>query len=108
MSTYIKITVNVPVEVAQKLRDAIGNAGAGSIGNYKHGSFSTKGIGRGIALDGANPNKGEIGKLEEVEEEKIETLCKKELLETVIEVIKDIHPYEEPVIIYYPVEIIDY
>ena len=108
MSTYLKITVNVPVEDAQKLRDALGSAGAGRIGNYKHGSFSTTGIGRGIGLNGAHPTKGKVGVLEEVEEEKIETLCKEEQLSNIIKVIKEIHPYEEPIIIYYPVEIVDF
>ncbi len=106
MSIYTKITVSVPEADADKLRDAMGKAGAGRLGNYCHGSFSTKGIGRGKAQDGANPAKGDIGVLEEVVEEKIETFCKNEDVQKVIDAIKHAHPYEEPVIMYYPVEII--
>ncbi len=84
----------------------MGKAGAGKLGNYCYGSFSTKGIGRGKAQDGANPAKGNIGVLEEVVEEKIETFCKNEDLQNVIDAIKSVHPYEEPVIMYYSVDII--
>ena len=107
MSRYIKIIVTVPESDSNKLRNALGKAGAGSIGNYSYGSFTTKGVGRGKALNGANPTKGEIGEIEETNEEKIETFCKKEILEQVITTIKENHPYEEPIITYYPVEIVE-
>jgi len=106
MSIYIKITVSVPEADADRLRDAMGKAGAGKLGNYCYGSFSTKGIGRGKALNGANPTKGEVGALEEVVEEKIETFCKNEDLQNVLDAIKSVHPYEEPVIMHCPVDII--
>ena len=65
------------------------------MGNYSHGSFSSKGHGRFIPLQGANPAIGEIGKLEVVEEERIETLCLREKVKEVIEAIRKVHPYEE-------------
>jgi hypothetical protein len=40
-----KIVVYVPEDHADKLREAMGNAGAGEIGNYEHCTFTTKGIG---------------------------------------------------------------
>lgn len=88
----------MPESDADMLRKAIGDAGAGSIGNYTHCSYSSKGIGRFIPVDGANPTIGQVGKLEEVIEDRIEVTCNKEILDKVIALIKSVHPYEEPVI----------
>ncbi|MCL5784785.1 MAG: hypothetical protein M1142_05560 [Patescibacteria group bacterium] len=91
----VKIVTFVPVADAQKVRIAMGDAGAGVLGNYHHASFSTKGIGRFIPGEGAHPTIGEIGKLEEVEEERIEVICQKDKVKSVVTAIKTSHPYEE-------------
>lgn len=85
----------VPVQDAPKVRQAIGDAGAGELGKYHHASFSTRGIGRFLPQKGAHPAIGGIGKLTEVEEERIEVICKKEKIKDVIAAIKANHPYEE-------------
>lgn len=90
-----KIVTFVPLKDAQKVRDAMGDAGAGVLGNYHHASFSTKGIGRFTPGEGAHPNIGEVGKPQEVEEERIEAICEKEKVKAVIAAIKNTHPYEE-------------
>lgn len=90
-----KIITFVPIPSADKVRKAMGDAGAGILGNYHHASFSSKGIGRFIPKEGAHPSIGEIGKLEEVEEERIEVICKKDKVKDVIAAIKKNHPYEE-------------
>lgn len=90
-----KIITFVPVADAGKVRIAIGDAGAGVLGNYHHASFSSRGIGRFIPRKGAKPAIGEIGKLGEVEEEKIEVICQKEKVKDVVAAIKRTHPYEE-------------
>ncbi len=102
MNEMVKIIVTVPVADAEKLRNAIGQTEAGKQGNYDFCSFSTKGIGRFRPLDGAHPTIGEVGKLEEVEEERIEVICPKEKLSEVVNTIKAAHPYEEPAIDVYP------
>ena len=79
----------------------MGDAGAGVLGNYHHASFSTKGVGRFIPEEGANPTIGEVGKLVEVEEERIEVICQKEKVKDVVAAVKANHPYEEiPIEIY--------
>lgn len=65
-----KLVVYVPLSHTSVVREAIGSAGGGKIGNYAYCSFTTLGTGRFKPLDGANPTIGEVGKLEEVEEEK--------------------------------------
>lgn len=102
-----KIVLYVPESHADQLREAIGMAGAGKIGNYSHCTFTVKGTGRFKPLDGANPTIGEVGKLEEVEEERIETVCEGGVLKDVLKAIKDVHPYEEPATDVYPLEVFE-
>lgn len=90
-----KIITFVPIKDAQKLRQAMGDARAGVLGNYHHASFSTKGVGRFIPDKGARPAIGEVGKLEEVEEERIEVICEAGKVKDVVAAIKVVHPYEE-------------
>jgi hypothetical protein len=97
MSKY-KVIVTVPEDEADKLREAIGNAGGGKVGNYAHCSFSVKGTGRFLPINGATPAIGQIGKLEEVAEERIEITCDSESVKAVIAAIRATHSYEEPAI----------
>lgn len=98
----IKIVVYVPETHAKAVRDILGESGAGHIGNYDFCSFSVKGVGRFKPLAGSEPFIGEIGEIEEVAEERIETICPFEKLEEVLALVKAVHPYEEPVIDVYP------
>jgi len=97
-SAYIKIRVAVPLDAAAKVRQALGMAGAGVQGNYEYCSGSIRQIGRFQPKAGARPAIGQIGTLEEVEEELIEAICHKDIIEKVIAAIKKNHPYEEPAI----------
>jgi len=103
-SKFVKIVVFVPETHTDSVRDAMGKAGAGKIGNYSFCSFSSKGVGRFKPEEGAHPHIGSIGKPEEVVEEKIEAVCSREKLQTVIKAIKKIHPYEEVALDIYPLE----
>lgn len=64
-----KIVVYVPEKHADALRDAMGSAGAGKIGNYSYCTFTSKGVGRFKPEVGANPAIGEVGAVEEVAED---------------------------------------
>lgn len=101
----VKIVVFVPLTHTDIVREVIGKAGGGKIGDYSFCSFSSKGIGRFKPEAGANPAIGEVGKIECVEEERIEFVCDREILDDVIEVIKKVHPYEEIALDVYPIEI---
>lgn len=103
-SKNVKIVVFVPETHTDVVREAMGKAGAGKIGNYTHCSFSSKGIGRFKPEEGANPHIGEIGRFEEVVEERIETVCSRENLVSVIRAIKEVHPYDEVAFDVYPLE----
>ncbi len=99
-----KIIVTVPVADAGKVRGVIGEVGGGKVGNYSFCSFSVRGVGRFLPGDGAHPAIGKVGKLEEVEEERIEITCVDELVTDVVAAIRAVHPYEEPAIDIYPFE----
>lgn len=94
----VKITVTVPQEDTEKVRNAICNAGAGIIGNYTYCTVSNKCIGTFKPTDEANPYIGEKNKLEFVEEEKLETICDITIAKKVIQELRKAHPYEEPAI----------
>lgn len=99
---FVKIVVFTPLAHSDEVRLTLAKAGAGMIGNYDSCSFSSRGIGRFRPLKGAQPFVGEIGKTEEVEEERIEVICPQNILKKVIEELKKTHPYEEPAIDIYP------
>ncbi len=90
-----KIAVFVPVESVDTVRDAMAAAGAGRIGDYSHCSFRSAGTGTFVPLDGAHPYIGDVGRLEEVEEHRLEMICPGSLLHTVTEAMRSAHPYEE-------------
>lgn len=98
MSKFVKIIVFVPVEAADKIRKVLGDNGAGKLGKYSNCSFSTSGIGRFKPIEKAKPAVGEVGKLESVEEDKIEVIAPIEKYLEIIEKVKKAHPYEEPAI----------
>ena len=90
-----KLVVFVPESHAEKVRIAMSEAGAGYIGNYSHCTFQTKGVGTFLPLAATNPFIGEEGKLEFVNESRIETIMPAELHSRVIHAMLAAHPYEE-------------
>lgn len=91
----VKISTTVPLDYVDSVRDAVGKAGAGQIGNYSFCSFSHIGQGRFLPNDEANPHIGEPGVLEVVEEEHVEVVCDRAVAKQVIAALREAHPYEE-------------
>jgi len=102
MDEMVKVVVFVPETHADQIRKVLGTEGAGKIGNYDFASFSSQGTGRFRPLKGAKPAVGEVGKIEEVAEERIEVTFPKYKIETLVRAIRAAHPYEEPAIDVYP------
>jgi hypothetical protein len=99
-----KVVVFVPVAHAERIREVIGRAGGGKLGNYSYCSFSTRGIGRFLPEAGARPAIGSVGQLEQVEEERIEITCDSAVVRNVIAAIVEAHPYEESALDVWPLE----
>ena len=103
-SRYVKIVLTTPESHVDSIRSAMANAGAGRIGNYSHCFFTVKGVGQFKPEMGAKPFIGHINKIEFVAEERIETVCERQYLGSVMEAIKQIHPYEEIALDIYSLE----
>ncbi len=103
-SKNVKLVVFVPLSHSDIVRQALGEAGAGKIGNYDFCSFSSRGVGRYKGNENSDPFIGEKGVLESVEEERVEVLVPREILKEVIEKMKSVHPYEEVAFDIYPLE----
>lgn len=99
----VRITTTVPVKDAEALRDALGKAGAGTLGDYSFCSFSIIGKGRFKPSENADPHIGEANTLEVVEEEQISFNCDLKGAKHVVATLRTIHPYEEPLIEVVPV-----
>jgi dinuclear metal center YbgI/SA1388 family protein len=91
-----KLVVFVPIKAAAKVSNAVFAAGAGAIGNYRNCSFGAEGTGTFLPLKGAKPAIGKKGKLEKVPEVRFETIVPTAKLDSVIEAMKKVHPYETP------------
>lgn len=94
----VKISTTVPLENADMLRAALGQAGAGIFGEYRYCSFSVTGKGRFLPTGDATPHIGQVGTLETVEEEQIEVICDRNDAKQVIAALKKAHPYEEVIV----------
>jgi dinuclear metal center YbgI/SA1388 family protein len=90
-----KLITFCPESHAEKVRNALFEAGAGHIGNYSECSFSSKGTGTFKGNEESNPTLGERGKIEFADEIKIEVLLPFHLENKVISAMKAAHPYEE-------------
>lgn len=98
----LKLVTFVPQKQIETVRNALFNAGAGNIGNYKFCSFNSIGKGTFRSKKNSHPFVGECNKFHEKKEIRIETIFpaykKKEVLHTLLVS----HPYEEPAYDFYP------
>jgi dinuclear metal center YbgI/SA1388 family protein len=98
----IKLVVFVPSTHVEVVRKAMGDNGAGAIGNYSHCTFVTSGKGTFLPQAGTNPYIGEKGKVTEVDEYRLETIVPVSLKQPVIKAMLAVHPYEEVAYDLYP------
>jgi dinuclear metal center YbgI/SA1388 family protein len=93
--TLAKLVTFVPAAHLEKVTNALHEAGAGQVGNYKNCSFQVSGIGVFEPNEKANPAIGKQGHLEKVDEVRIEVLLPTWLEGVVIDALRKSHPYEE-------------
>lgn len=96
-----KLIFHVPLSALQACKTAIFAAGAGRYpgpGSYTECCFTTIGTGQFRPGESAKPHIGNPGgRVEEVEEAKVETLCVGEdIARKAVVALKSVHPYEEP------------
>jgi len=95
-SQQLKLVVFVPDEHVDRVREAVASAGAGRIGEYRLCSFTSPGQGTFFGSEGTDPAVGKSGRLERVEERRLEMVCSRSSLPLVVEMLRQFHPYEEP------------
>jgi dinuclear metal center YbgI/SA1388 family protein len=94
-NTLKKLFTFVPLDHAQKVRDAIFEAGGGQIGQYSECSFNSDGTGTFRGSDQANPYVGKPGELQQEPETRVEIIFPGYLQKRIIQAMKAAHPYEE-------------
>jgi hypothetical protein len=91
-----KLSFYVPVSDSDRVKDVIFKTGAGKIGLYDQCCWETLGRGQFRPLSGSNPAIGEHGKLERIDELKVEMVCADQFIQDAVTALKKAHPYEEP------------
>ena len=99
-----KLVTFCPIAQAEKVRNAVFEAGAGHIGNYDSCSFNVKGIGTFRGNEPSNPFVGEQGTLHQEEEERIEVIYPDYLERKILQALHTAHPYEEVAYDIYPLK----
>ena len=93
---YIRKLVTYTIqENHTELRNALFEAGAGTIGNYEDCSFNSKGIGTYLGNENSNPEIGERFEFVENEEIKLEVTFEKHLESKILKALFQNHCYEE-------------
>ncbi|MFV8378363.1 Nif3-like dinuclear metal center hexameric protein [Flavobacterium sp. LB3R33] len=88
------VTFTIP-ENAEEVRNALFDAGAGTIGNYENCSFNSKGIGTYMGNEHSNPQVGERFEFVQGDEIKIEVTFEKHLENRILKALFKSHAYEE-------------
>ena len=86
----------VPEEALETTKKALFDAGAGKIGKYSECSWQVKGAGQFRPGNSSSPYSGRKGELYKSAEYRVEIALENNLRDKVIEVLKNIHPYETP------------
>ena len=99
-----KLAIFVPERYVDAVADALAEAGAGVIGEYTHCTFRTPGMGTFLGGEATSPYLGEKGRLEKVEEIRLETVVPAHTASRAVAAATAAHPYEEVALDLYPVE----
>ncbi len=94
-NTLKKLFTFVPIDLAEKVRNAIFAAGGGQISNYSECSFNTAGTGTFKAGEGTDPFVGKVGERHTENEMKIEAIFPGWLQGNILAAMIAAHPYEE-------------
>ena len=91
----------VPETHLESVKEAVFKSGAGSYQDYDHCCWQIPGQGQFRPLAGSNPFLGSKGKVEKVDEYRVETICQDSDIESVLKALVAAHPYEEPAYSYW-------
>jgi hypothetical protein len=96
--TRYKLVFTVPHPHLQACKEALFATGAGQWpnGKYSQVCFEIPGTGQFMPMEGAVPNIGAVGRVERVEEMRVEMICVGEtIMRDAVKALNNTHPYEE-------------
>ena len=93
--TLSKLETLLPKEAYEPVRKALHAAGAGAIGDYSECSFRSQGVGTFLPNEAATPYIGTSGRLEEVEELRLEVILPTHKESAVCAALLEAHPYQQ-------------
>jgi len=96
-----QLVTYIPETHLSRVKEALFQAGAGRLGNYDRCCWCTPGEGSFRPLEGSNPFLGKPGKEEQVPEIRLECVVTQDVLDSVIQALKEAHPYETPAFSYW-------
>jgi hypothetical protein len=96
--------VFVPPGEVDRVAEAMFAAGAGRIGQYEKCSYRLRGVGTFFGAPGTDPSVGQRGRLETVDEVRLESVVGRDSIAEVLAAIRGAHSYEEPAVDVYPTE----
>jgi len=102
---YVMIVVYVPVAFTEAVRIAMCDAGAGTVddGHYDRVTYVSRCVGHYRVLNKAWNRAGPAGQEHEIEENRIEAICRRDQVEAVVRATIAAHCYETPAITVYPI-----
>ena len=96
--SFCKLEIFLPASHLSVLQDALRQAGAGHIGQYDSCLSYSPVTSCWRPLANSRPYLGRVGELCTQEELKAEVTCRADQVDAVLEAVRAVHPYEEPVI----------
>ena len=94
---YCKLEIFLPETHLAPLQKALQQVDAGHIGSYDC-CLSYSRVTGWRRLAGTNPYLGSVGEISSEPELKVEVTCRTAQVDEIVEAVKRVHPYEEPVI----------
>lgn len=101
---WYKFVIFTPRESEEKVREAICGQDGGKWRNYSCCTFSSEGKGTFIPGEGSKPYTGKVGRINYVDEVRLECIVNEENLAGLVRAAIDAHPYEEPAYDIYRIE----
>ena len=95
---FCKLEIFVPPSHLETVAEALAQADAGHIGQYDRCLSFSPVTSRWRPLAGTHPYLGEVGALSREAELKVEVTCRTSRVAETVDAVKQVHPYEEPVI----------
>ena len=105
--TRYKLVFFVPESHKERVKSALFSKGAGQYQGYDSCAWESLGKGQFRPLEGSEPFQGQTNKIEKVDEYRVEMLCLRQHIKTILQTLIEVHPYEVPAYEVWPVQSLD-